>query len=1372
MPEATDVAIGIGITEYRDPELASLSAGLGEVTEVLDAMTAVGFAAPVRPLTGYVTRHAVQEYLRSLPRNIQRLFIYWTGHGSSGSGGDWLFTSDTLSRAPTESDALDPEAVVGLLGSCSDIAQIVMVLDCCGAGATALHIARAIATTSPPEPPPGRRASAISFITATYGEEEAGQRVFAQAVSDALRIGPPSAAWAAQKPMLSPQEVAAAADDWLSTNHAGLRQRALHVGLEAGSAFFRNPNYAPRSSDVLVDDVVLVRRHGILDRILGWVTTTDSGLYLLTGSMGTGKTFIVLQLKADAPVPETSQLARGWIFLDLVGMNLQQCTDTLAPRFGLNASPGSAVLPEDVVKACADARRPVTLVVDAPDEAELRHRVPIVQRLLVPLAATPGVHVVVADRGGARPTATDELAELRRAASETFDLDKDPDAVTDIARHVSRVLLSTPLSPYARQTDLTGAVADQLARRSNGIFLTADMIAQSLAREPEVVPADGQVLGTMVRDGMAAALERRFAAFGPRASQLLDILMPLAWAAGAGVPLEVIWPLMANAIRPADSPVPPIREQDITDALVDVGSFVLRTMDNGRELYRIRHEAVAEYLRSRSPSTGPAAHRRITGALRPGPHGWPSADPYVLTYIAHHAEQGGMLAKLFDDPDSMIYCDPAETLAAATRMNVGDRTDSVDLYLRSGPLLADARPEMRVFVLESMACEGLTRGGLPRSLSFSVQAPCFVRWTTAGKPSPHRLIRSRPDTVEAVAGVRTLNGYRVAAAVGYSYQADPASMAIETWDPQLAVPMQPLEISGSGASAERFAVASWGDEDLLIVAYRNDMLEGRSLTRDKVLWRRDSGRVYEISVVPARGESLIATANSADPVVLSRVATGEVVRTLPPVSGAASFAVGFQIDGNNVICAGTNTGYLDFYATDSGGHLGTVQPEEHWTCAAALVAQGAPLLVGARGDGRIEVRDARNGALRQVSLQDTAEGVETMIVLNGGSGQPIIATADSSLITLWSCEARRLAILRGHAGDVSALDTVPSRYGHEEIVSASTDGTVRVWEGGGRGGSSSHDARTAKGSFSRVFPGQVKGRTVVLAQALMSMPLIDGGDGHAIKVRQQPLPVYDDHDREIESYGRGVWAVAPWGGNTIALTSHNGSAQRMWDVDNQAEYAVPTPGISGKRPGQVLLTRPDQPLLVIGGNDERIGVFTFDGRRQCWLDCPGGSSPAIPVHDPRGDLALVHSGGDSYVVHDPVTGAALYRVPVKQLAARSSRLPTAVVAQGTESGAALVHGVPRIGTWLTNPLGREFEVLPGESPRCGTVVTLAGEMLFALGWENKVVLVRPEDGTVLAKIPVVGAVHDISAPEPGSMCLVAANRVIWIDLRDTLTGGA
>lgn len=1373
MSDAPDVAIGIGITDYRDPGLAPLPTGQREVATVLAAMNSIGFVTPSAPLLGTVTRQAIEDYLQSLPQDIQRLFIYWTGHGISGSDGDWLFTSDTASRSPGDGDALGPEAIASLLGRQTGTSQIVMVLDCCGAGATALHVARAIATTSPPEPPPGRRAPAISFIAATYGDQEAEQDVFAKAIGDAVRIGPPAAAWAAQKPMLSPQEVAGAADDWLRTNHAATLQRVRSVGLEAGSAFFRNPNYNPRSMDAYVDDVLLVRRQQVLDRILGWTSTTGSGLYLLTGSMGTGKSSILRQLMADAPTPESSQ-GTHWIFLDLTGLSLQQCTAILAPRLGLDVPPDSAVvLPEDAVRACADARRPVTLIVDAPDEAASSQGVPIVRRLLLPLAATSGVHVVVADRGGIRPTATDEFTELLCAATETFDLDTDPDAAADISRHVSRVLLTTPLSPYAGRTARADAIAAELARCSDGIFLAADLIAQMLAREPETTTADGHAIGAMVRDGIGAALERRFAVLGPRGSQLLDILTPLAWAAGAGVPLPVVWPLMANAIRPEGSPSPRIHERDITDALADIGSFVTRTTDNGRELHRIRHEAVAEYLRSRSPLRESAAHRRICDALRPAPGSWPSADPYVLTYIAFHAERGGALADLFADPDFMIYGEPAEMLAAANRMDIGDRTKSVSLYLRSGPLLPDATPKMRAFVLENQACEGFTRGGLPTGLSFSVKPPCFVRWTTAGQPSQHRLVRSEPDIIEAVTAVRTRGGSRIAVAVSHARYTRAPNPPIEIWDPQRALPVQPLETSGSGAQAEHLAAAPLGDEDMLIVAYRNDMLEGRNLTRNEILWRRDSGRIHSLSVVPGRGEPLIATFNSGDPIVLSRVGTGEVARILPYVSGGALFATGLRVDGRNVLCAGTDTGYLDFFSTDDGGHLGTVEPEEPWTCAVALEYQGVPLFVGARADGRIEVRNARNGALKHLSMQETAETPETMTLLGAAhDGEPVVATADAALITLWSCSAQRLAILRGHAGEVTGLCAVPGRYGGDELVSVSRDGTIRIWEGdGGSRGSSSHDARTAKGSFSRVFPARVNDRTVILAEGLMSMPTIDGADGHAITARPQPLAVFDG-DQEIESYGRGVWAVADFGGNALAITSHDGSGQRMWDIQSHADYAVPTPGISGSRPGHVLLTGPDQPLLVVGGNDERIGVFTFGGRRQCWLDCPAGSAPAIPVRRPRGDLVLVNLGGGSFAVHDPTSGAASYHFPAGISPGNARGQRAAIVAQSLESAAVMICSIPGAGTWLAHSSGQETEVLPGEAAVRGTVVTVAGQALFALGLANKVVIVRPRDGAVLAKIPLVGTVYDISAPEPGSLCLVSADRITWIDLLDTLAESA
>jgi hypothetical protein len=147
--EPRDPAIGIAITDYHAADLKPLPAGADEVAMVLEELKILGFA-PGDSLNGTTSREDVVATLRRVDRRARRLLIYWTGHGDATPTSARLFTSDTDPAAPTDENAFSPQTLARLLAEITDAAQIVMILDCCGAGTTARNIAGQMATTQPP----------------------------------------------------------------------------------------------------------------------------------------------------------------------------------------------------------------------------------------------------------------------------------------------------------------------------------------------------------------------------------------------------------------------------------------------------------------------------------------------------------------------------------------------------------------------------------------------------------------------------------------------------------------------------------------------------------------------------------------------------------------------------------------------------------------------------------------------------------------------------------------------------------------------------------------------------------------------------------------------------------------------------------------------------------------------------------------------------------------------------------------------------------------------------------------------------------------------------------------------------------------------
>ena len=91
-------------------------------------------------------------------------------------------------------------------------------------------------------------------------------------------------------------------------------------------------------------------------------------------------------------------------------------------------------------------------------------------------------------------------------------------------------------------------------------------------------------------DAMRADLERRL---GQDAGRARDLLRPLAFAQGQGLPWENIWAPLASRISGHA-----YTDQDITWLRGTAGSYVVEATEAGRSAYRLYHQALTEYLRS------------------------------------------------------------------------------------------------------------------------------------------------------------------------------------------------------------------------------------------------------------------------------------------------------------------------------------------------------------------------------------------------------------------------------------------------------------------------------------------------------------------------------------------------------------------------------------------------------------------------------------------------------------------------------------------------------------------------------------------------------------------------------------------------------
>jgi WD40 repeat protein len=1337
------LALCIGISEYADSAWPALVASGEEVSKVGEALGSAGFTV-LPPLAGPVTKAAVERRIAELKvPSSGRLLVYWTGHGDSTAAGSRLVTND---------DTMAPDELAGLLESVPGATQIVLILDCCASGSAAVDIAQAINLRHRDRPAGRRRPAVISLIAATFGPESVSQLQFADAVAAALTSGSPGLPWPSQLAEVTPQEFATAADDWMRRSGES-ENRARSIGIEAGTPFFPNPLFSPYAGDIRIGDTATVRRDGVLTAVQSWRLHSSHGLALISGAMGTGKTTVMRQLGAGAFGPVRTYAA------DLApGRDLNHLVRLLGESF-----PSRPVAPSDVVAAVAAAGEPTVVLVDSLDEAVAADRMPILTQLLIPLAATPGVHVVVAAR---RSVDDPVMTALGAAAGRAVDLDADQEAHGQIARHVLRVLTTTAGSPYLSDRPLAERVAGELADRSAGVFLFADRVAMTLARESRALDVGSPEFQGVLRSGINGAIERDLAHLSDDPGRLLDVLTPLAWAAGNGLPRTAVWSALANALtdRPGE-----ITTDDIGRVLTVAGSFVLAEVEQSRVVYRLRHQAYGNFLRTRSPIDPLTVQRRIMQALRRPAGQWAHADPYVLRHLAEHADAAGRLDELVADEDYLVHAESRILLPIASS-TVRDRiSGSLEVYLRAGPLMHDCSPRARAFTLDTLG--GRWRNAASRQ-PYGVRPIARAVWTTAGAPSAHRLMRIGPEAIEALAVSYAGDRPVLAAAVGRDefYRFRDGGGSIELWDPQTATLLQTLRRKHRSPVSGLAAVPVAGDT-VLVVAYEDNVLEGWSFARREQMWFVDTEDfILRITAQRSRGSHILLTIGHDGAVSLWDAQRGRLLHAVRPTSGGAVFAVPFSAGGADRVAFGTNTGMLEFYDADTFAPLGVIQPDAVWTAGTATTLRGRPVLIGARDDGHLEIRDAADGRVLAMSRDEIDEISESLRAVEARTGDPFAIQAVGNDVAIWSLDPPQVTMYRrGHLDQVTGLDVIADAAGVRTLTTGGQDGTIRVWAGGGAGGGYSMNERYRRDTFDGslgdpvYLPGS---QPAVLAEDLVAHRLINASDG----TLRFSAPRRHQTTADPQEAHQSITGVAQLSGGPMLLTYHDGARQHMWDLNSGRQYALPVGPYRYHQVQRVVAPRDgNSPALVIGDGEAPVSAYDFTGRRLCVLPDSDGAVPVMPAPFAAAGAVLIRRD-DRITLHELATGALLGGFEVEPFQPRQGKArPLAVLAHPGERLWSVVISTPEGQVYLRH-LGAGTDVRHDLGLRADVAAACSydGVPLLALGSRNRLVLVDPRTGTVLESIPLESRVGGLTGGADREVIVRVGGvlRMIAIDLGD------
>jgi hypothetical protein len=756
----------------EESQLPSVEEDLNRITKVFRELGYASFGDPylLNP-TAQELRIALTACFSGLDRRPDDLIaVYYSGQGTVGHR-HYLMTRDSdearLRATAVSSDEL-PELFWPMGGDGSFARNLprraLVILDSCYAAGGANDMAGVASRVldKVPVPDPLSQATGLYILSCARSRVEAEQGAFSRALGAVLKD--PKHGGRTQPFLLSPEELVKSINLQFEEQDLAQRASVSAIGVADRFLFLPNPEYqatwptgldleaqrhaewvshwSPKGRGVEMEaegGSFFTGRSAVLRNLVAWLTATapDRRVRVLTGRPGSGKSAVLARLvllsmapdgviggaeEGTAPSPGIIDAA-----IHARGKTQAQVIAQLA-----QTAEASADGPELLVSALAESGRKLVVVLDALDEAT---EPGAIANLLGQMAAhLPSIRVVV----GTRPNLLRRFPENARVV---LDLDApehhEPD---DLIRYVARRLIEEASSPYRDDPTLARAVAEVVARRAGTSFLVAQVISRTLAHSDRPIDVGEEGWHDRIPGDLDAAFERDLDRFGGERKVVVDLLEPLAYAEGRGLPWENIWSGLAAEISGR-----PRTDGDIRWLHRNAGAYIIEDQESGGSVYRLYHEEFARFLRD--DRRAQEVQRRIAQFLiRSGPElpvggrDWSKALPYVRAHLPAHAAPAGTLDCLLTDAMFLISAEPQRLIRQLPHARTEPARAAAKLYPRDAHHLRDASQEERLSYLELVARQdGVT--DLARGLDWRRRRwPWRVSWAQWEPTHPFRIL--------------------------------------------------------------------------------------------------------------------------------------------------------------------------------------------------------------------------------------------------------------------------------------------------------------------------------------------------------------------------------------------------------------------------------------------------------------------------------------------------------------------------------------------------------------------------------------------------------------------------------------------------------
>ncbi|MFE2283312.1 hypothetical protein ACFXDJ_03955 [Streptomyces sp. NPDC059443] len=1009
----------------------------------------------------------------------------------------------------------------------------------------------------------------------------------------------------------------------LSAFSSSLDQRAELVAVINELPIDERRHFLPKASGAELGELAW-HFHGRTvqrDHILRWLAAGTTGTLVVTGPAGAGKSAllghillhtnprlrdILIRQGHLTPLPAGNACPDDPfdLVVHLSGLTLGHIIGLIATAAGLTrlaeqaATGRAADLTSRLITELDTRQARLTVLFDALDEAE--QPLLLADRLLRPLAALPGVRIVVGTRRSTHegpdhpaPTDTNLLHALRprpiagvpRPGLDVVEVDHDPEALAGYLRSKltaaqHRGTLETDDAGIA--TAVHRLVAEHPRDNEQQQFLYARLAAHELLNDPNLITDPTPLIGQTHRQLFTHALER-LRRIDRRYTLLLQAL---GLAQGRGLPdQDRIWATAADALHTGLTDT-----RDVIPALLrDAAPYLALDQEHGQSVYRLAHRTFTEHFTTQP--TAARAHAAIatalihhtTRSLQPRieptvaevqvPVPVTAISPYTRHHLAAHARLGhtaGALKALADHPHVL---------------------DALDL----------------TSITTAVLHHGLAPRDLPLAIAGSVLLQHHAHETSAAQPADATAWRKWWRRL----GTTYIQG-----------TPPPAEPPLHGTDPSLPTliggtvsPRQPhLQLAGHGGRVHALAVFTAPDGTPRLA----------TLGSDNTL--RGTLRIWD----PITGEQV-----------------GEPL-TVQPSLGAA-LAVFTAPDGAPRVAIVGHDSTMWIYDPATGVQGDKIRTAHTWMAALAVFTapDGTPRLAIAGFDRTVRIWDPAAGVqVGEIHTGHTDHSgrvgwATALAAFTAPDGTPRLAIpGDSGTVWIWDpvTGVQVGEPLTGHTPMVYALAVFTAPDGTPRLAIPGDDRTVRIWDPAT--GVQVGEIRTAH--TSRVY-----------AMAVFTAPdgtlhLTTVGDDHKVRIWDPATGV--QVGEPLTGYTSAVRALAvlyaPLGTPHIA-TAGDALMVRIWDPTTKVQVGEPLTDYTTKGTALAVFTAPDgTPRIAIPCADHVVRIWGLTTGTQV-DEFHTGQTDLVrrivvftaPDGTPR--LATAGNHDDTVRIWDPTTGTQI-----------------------------------------------------------------------------------------------------------------------------------